>query len=45
MITLHEGQYLSDVMSEIPSDAYFPKEYPAVVLPLWSLKPKGTPLS
>ena len=40
MITLNKGQYLSDVMNEIPS-----KEYPVAVLPLWSLKPKGIPLS
>lgn len=45
MITLHKGQYLSDVMNEIPSNCILSKEYPVVVLPLWNLKPKEIPLS
>ena len=28
MITLHKGQYLSDVMSEIPSDCILSKRIP-----------------
>lgn len=45
MITIHKGQYLSDVMNEIPSDCILSKRYPAVELLLWNLILKEVPLS